>query len=209
MNLPVLFKKSILFFVIATLVCITAFHFASAYISKQKAIAHLDRITDDVKGTVVPYLENLVGSAVSESVECSERSPSVGSFTTRTLWCRKSLRFQHSPNAVSESMRAEIEAKAKVLDEFLSANGWKPSRADKPSITAIIPDQPLEAFHSETITFRKEKENVKCLLSISFQGPTNESSPGIVNVGDFSCMHETKFFSLHIPHFTRQGFTPI
>ncbi len=177
-----------------------------------KAIAniHLKQVTMNELLPLVPAVSDLRDADPESQRQCSERSASQHSYTTRKLWCQEMFVYRYDGQPLPESMRAVTVQKAGILDELLKQKGWTPTRPDKAqTIVDAIPSAPLAAFHSSHVTFRKEVDGVRCRFSISFGGPTDGSSPGIVGVTDLSCMHEVSFFSLHIPRFTKQGFTPI
>jgi len=178
---------------------------------KTQANARLiEAVDSELQPLVLVVSELIQGAAPVSHRECSERSLSLRSYTTRSLWCKESLVYKHSFEPLPESMRQDVIEDAKALDSLLVANGWKPTRPDKTQTVAdTIPSSPLRAFYSEHISFSKEVGDVRCYLKVSFGGPTDGTSPGTVNITDFSCTQETRFFSPHIPRFTKQGFTPV
>jgi hypothetical protein len=147
----------------------------------------------------VPLLKPLSGLAGESSpkAQCMDRQHSY--WRTMAL-CQAFRIYPYNPTPVPAERRQDIAVHAKELDRLLKSRGWTLDRPND-SVTTIVgslPSTPLQTGYStQSVPLHKNIDGVSCNLKISFTGPTDGQSPGIVMVDEFSCQQNSSYFQFH------------
>jgi hypothetical protein len=126
--------------------------------------------------------------------------------STQTHWhvssdCRAYAYYEYHPaQPLPSNLRDMYLKNAQTLDALLLKNGWVVNRpGDKiTSIAGIIPTHPLADGVGEQMSYHKVIGHTTCNFSVSFGGPTDGVSPGVVSVTGYSCSEQLSYFMPHL-----------
>lgn len=201
-----LFSKKAAIFLSAAALLAILYAFVWPAMGKVLAAAHLKKVSSQEMQPLIQPVSNVVqGAPPKRTVACYEES------YTRTktqLYCQDANIYPYNPEPLPDSSRSEVVAQAAVLDKTLTKNGWVIDRPqDKiKTVAESIPTEPLEPFHGDGVPFHKNIGTISCNLKVSFSGPTDGVSPGVIIIDQFSCQQNTSYFMLHASSHTNQGF---
>jgi hypothetical protein len=163
---------------------------------RQQSQDHVQVIFAKESAPLVDSLSVIAGESSSKS-QCQGWRHSY--WRTTTL-CQAFRVYPYNPTHIPAERRQDIAAHAKELDGLLKAHGWTVDRPNDPitTIAGSLPSAPLPAGYStQSVPFHKNVGEISCNLKISFTGPSNGQSPGIIMVDEFSCQQNSSCFQFH------------
>ena len=188
------------------LLLLTLYAYVWPAISKAAATAHLKQVSDQqMQPLLQPVNALMQGTGPKRVLECDEVSHT---YTKTQLYCQDVNVYKYNPEPLSDSSRSKVATEAALLDKALAQNGWT---ADRPqdkikTVAASIPTTSLQPFHENGVPFHKNIGNISCNLEVSFSGPSDGFSPGVMNINQFSCQQNISFFMLHASSHVNQRF---
>ena len=175
-------------------------------IGKTAASAHLKQVSNQEMQPLIESVNGLMQGAVPRRIlECNEVSHT---YTKTQLYCQHVNLYAYNPNPLPDSSRSKIIAEAALLDKALAQNGWKVDRPQDKAKTVVtsIPTISLESFHGGGVPFHKNIGNISCNFEVSFVGPTDGTSPGVINIYLFSCQQNITYFMIRASNYVNKGF---
>lgn len=160
--------------------------------------AGLKRVYDQEANAILPLVSQLAGrSTPGPNLSCT---PSYYYFFSTVSNCDWSADYQYTGLPLSPDARASTVSAAARLDQLLKQRGWQLDRPGDPitTIAGSVPAEPLAPdTSSQAVPMHKNVGPVSCNLSITFLGPTDGDSPGIV-LPQFTCRQDIRYFELHL-----------
>lgn len=198
--------KKIAFTIAPLLVLGALLYFGWGLAAQATATASLYRTSDKELSSLTPAVTALMqGVAPTSGRQCAEVSHT---YTTVHLYCDEWRDYAHTLTPLPAVSRAKVVAEARALDQALAQNGWT---ADRPqdaahTVESAIPTAPLAQFIVNEVPFHKNVNGASCNLVVEFGGPTDGTSPGVININDFSCQQNVSYPQLNFTNYVDQGF---
>lgn len=111
--------------------------------------------------------------------------------------CQAFTTYPFMATPISAQAKQNLAVNAARLDELLQSRGWAPDRPQDP-ITTIVGSNPYTAQNGGQggqVPFHKNIGPISCNLEIVFSDLVGFTAPGAINVNQFSCQKQIKFFA--------------
>lgn len=117
--------------------------------------------------------------------------------------CENFANYTYNQSPISRTAKASYPVNAARFDQLLKQNGWVNDRPHDP-VTTLSDSNPYlsqNAGRGGSVPFHKNIGSISCNLEIDFNplnDPNNPVAPGAINVNEFSCSQNIKFFMPHL-----------
>lgn len=124
--------------------------------------------------------------------------------------CQNFAVYNYNESPISAAAKNNYPSNAAKFDQLLKENGWVNDRPQDPvtTLAGSNPYSPQNAGQGGSVPFHKNIGSISCNLKINFNplnDPNNPAAPGAINVNEFSCSQNIRFFMPHFTNWQAQG----